>query len=183
MSYTTKSWDETMRDVRACMDKYPGLTDWRVERLVQGRKRVYIERTDADGVFKSDATNPPYNFVQVTLFYALRDHQPQAMTCTKHPSARENLRVIYLCIEALRLIAVRGLDDLVRTHYAQLPPPVRADDPYAVLGVRHDTPLDDIEQEYRAKIKRYHEAGYDPNPEKLRDLTVAMAAIRKERDA
>lgn len=183
MSYTTKSWDETMRDLRRCMDNFPGLVDWRIERVVQGKKRVYIERTDTDGVFQQDASNPPYNFAAVTLYYKLRDREPPPMQCSRWPSARENLRVIYNCIDALRLIAVRGLDEMIRTHYAQLPPPQPSGDPYQILGVPSSASLDGIERRYRELVKRYHEAGSEPNEAKLRDVTTAMAAIRRERGA
>ncbi len=181
MPYTEKTWDETMRDLRLCMEKYPGLVEWRVERLVEGRKYgIFIERTDEDGLQRLPASNPPYNFATVTLYYKLRDREPPPMACSKYPTARENLRVIFNCIEALRLIAVCGLDELVRTHYAQLPPP-QDDTPYRVLGLPPTASRDEAERRYRELVKRYHEAGTEPNPDRLAAINDAIARIRKER--
>jgi len=104
------------------------------------------------------------------------------LAMSKQPTPEDNLRVLYLAVDAMRLNDLRGITDTVREAYLQLPAPTTARDPYETLGVRSDTPLEDIEAVYRSKAKRAHPDTGGSDAE-MRALNEAMDAIRKEKQA
>jgi len=93
---------------------------------------------------------------RVTVRYTPRGNSEIVLTMDRQDRAEDNLRVLWLAIEALRKNELRGIADLVREAYLQLPAPARHRDPFEVLGVRPDAPMEDIKAMYLIKMKRLH---------------------------
>jgi len=169
---TEKTWDETLQDFEETFRKWR-VRDWRVEPMRPPRKANQYH-SEAERV--------------VTLRYT-RESRKVVLVSRSQARAHDNLRALYLATERMRLIDAAGLTDLVRTAYAQLPPPrgtlaqpPSPSDPYAVLGVERSDALDLIEAIYRARAKAAA-LGPQPSEEQLRQLNAAIAAIREEHGA
>lgn len=91
----------------------------------------------------------------VTLRYH-DDGSDVVISVDRYPIPAHNLRAIGLAMEARRMNMVRGIDDAVQATYLALPAPELKRDPYEVLGVRPDAPLDFIEDVYRLRAKKAH---------------------------
>lgn len=88
-----------------------------------------------------------------------------------------NLKAAQLNIRDMRLTEARGGATGMREAYLQIAAPARSRDPYEVLGVRPDTPVEIIEDYYRARVKRVHpDAGGDA--EEFKAVQQAWEAIR-----
>lgn len=108
----------------------------------------------------------------------------------KQDRAVDNLRVLYLVVEALRLNESRGLAETAaaayRQEYPALPaptsgtPPSVSTGPYALLHVRNNAPIEVVEAAYRAMSKLFHpdRAGSSATQQALNE---AIEVIRKER--
>jgi DnaJ-domain-containing protein 1 len=167
---TQKSWDETLRDLRATFDKW-GIAQWEVEprRPPRTKNQQLSER-------------------RVRLVYT-KDGAPIVLTMDRQDRAVDNLRVLYLAVEAMRLNEARGIAEVVASAYAQLPPPggpetvapaPLATEPYAVLGIAPSAPLAVAEAAYRTLVKAAHpDAGGDVAA--MQRLNAAIAAIREQK--
>lgn len=115
----------------------------------------------------------------VTLRYFPRGASaPVVLTMDKQDRPQDNLRVLYLAIEAMRLNEARGISDVVRDAYMQLAAPARERDPFEVLGVRSDAAPEIIEAAYRAAAKKAHpDAG--GTDEQMAALNAAYEAVRR----
>lgn len=178
MSYkltTEKTWDDTMFELSESFSKWGiGSKAWRVTAVrprSTGRyamysaseRRVIVEFIHPVGknmirVEKSDLSRP-----------------------------QDNLRAIFLSIEAIRMIEKRGTADLVRDALLQIEAPagerpVVKRDPYEVLEVTRSTSMEVIDAAYKAKARVLHpDAG--GTKEEMQELNEAMTAIRNERAA
>lgn len=92
-------------------------------------------------------------------------------------SIAANLRKLYLGIEAMRLNERRGLTDVMRSAYMQLPAPAAGH--WAVLGVAPGSSLEEIERAYRqvAQVAHPDRGGSD---EEMAALNQARIAARAE---
>lgn len=72
------------------------------------------------------------------------------------PRPVDNLRALYLCLDAMRLIDARGLGDTAQSAYLQLAAPATERDPYEVLGLRPGADPVLIKAAYAAKAKQAH---------------------------
>ena len=165
--YTEKTWSETMQDLTIAFERW-GVDDWQVEpaRPPFGGAREY---------------QPPDQRM-VRLRYS-KEGVDVELAIDKWPRAVDNLRALYLTVDALRLNEYRGISEAVRQAYAQLPAPapepVRRD-PYVVLGANPEADMETIEALYRIRAKRLHpDAG--GNPEAWKELQAAIEQIRRER--
>ena len=94
--------------------------------------------------------------------------------------ALDNMQQLRLGLTEMYGIWRRGLENMVRTAYMQLAAPEAFRDPYEVLGVRADTPLEDIEAMYTIKAKRAHpDAG--GSDAAMTELNLAIERIRSDR--
>lgn len=119
--------------------------------------------------------------VDATVRLELRN-SPLEIRCSSQSDYALNLRCCYLALDSMRLNERRGIGDVLREAYAQLPAAPRALDPYEVLGVRSDTPLEDIEAVYRSKARRAHpDAG--GSDAQMKELNEAIKKIRDQRNA
>jgi hypothetical protein len=168
---TEKTWDQTLDDLVDTFRKWPGITHWTVDPLRPKR-----------------AINQYHNEQErrVTLRYTLAGREI-VLTMDRQARAHDNLRVLYLAVEAMRLNEQRGIAEVVASAYAQLPGPKDLTprsapaivDPYAALGVDRSYPLDVIESIWKARLRAEHpdRGGSQENAAKL---NAAMDAIRKE---
>lgn len=154
------SWDTTMKELATCFERW-GVSQWQI-RPMRPRRHGYGDAA-ADRMVMVDYE---------------RQGRIVHLSMGKHSEDRQNLRVLYLAIEALRMNEVRGLDDVVADAYAQLAAPKSMSrDPYEVLGVRPDAPLEIAEAAYRQLAKSAHpDAG--GSDERMKELNEAIMAVR-----
>ena len=161
MSYTlhtTVPWGQTKSDLIVCFERW-GVTVYNVwpARIADARSdpRVIVE-------FK----HPKGNTVSLTMENQL--------------TAQDNLRVLYLALDAMRLNEKRGIGDVLGEAYLQLAAPEQYRDPYEVLGIRSDALATIIEASYKALAKVHHpDVGGDPD--KFKEIQDAYERIKKER--
>lgn len=160
MSYilrTDKTWHETMRDLSVAFRRW-GVDEWET---VPRREPL---RRDPQGV---------------RLWYRLRS-QGITLEMAAQETAVDNLRVLYLSIDALRLNELRGLGDVIQSAYLQLAAPATVRDPYQVLGVRPDSLIEVVEAAHRALAKRHHpDAG--GSVEAMTEINNALDRVREDR--
>lgn len=101
--------------------------------------------------------------------------------------AHDNLELMATALETLRLNSVRGVDWLCANAYRQLDQPIQknetkpdASDPYVVLGVTRDYPLNVIEAIWKQHLRCAHPDAGGSHDAAIR-LNVAMDKIRKEK--
>jgi DnaJ-domain-containing protein 1 len=115
---------------------------------------------------------------EVTLTYQIAEEPEVRLDMANHPTAEDNLRVLYLAIEALRLNEVRGIADVVRAAYLALPAPARQRDPYEVLGVRPDADPEIVDAAFRAAAKTAH-PDHGGSDEAMAELNAAYEAVKR----
>src|SRR4051812_17836764 len=163
MSYTIhtdKSWQATMRELSDTMSKW-GIKEWDTNypkgARLEGMRQIEEDRT-------------------VHLTYQ-KDGRPVNLTMGKQARAVDNLRVLYLAVEAMRLNEKRGLGEVIQQAYLQLAAPENAIDPYELLGVRPDADLEVAEAAYKVKARSAHiDAG--GSEEQMKKLNEAIGQIR-----
>lgn len=100
------------------------------------------------------------------------------VSCSSQVTYRQNLRCVAFAVEAMRMNEKRGIADTLAKAYLQLGAPQQKRDPYEVLGVRPDTPLDDIKAMYLVKAKRLHgDVGGDD--EAMKEVNEAWEEIQQ----
>lgn len=118
---------------------------------------------------------------RVILRYT-RDGKETVLTMDKQKRAVDNLRVLYVCINALRMNERRGLGEVFRKAYMSLPEPVAQMDPYKVLKIHSDTDLPVAEAVFRTMAAKYHpDSKPDGDPEKFKEINAAIDMIRAEK--
>lgn len=170
---TDKTWQENVRELRAQFERW-GITSWQIDAI-----------PEADG---TRARVDPAVARRVVLHFELRGTE---ITFIQERQNRrvDNLRVLCLIVESMRLNEVRGIGDAMRDAYLALPPPsglpltnqLDSDDPYVVLGVPKEWTLEQIDQWYKVKAKRLHPDSQNGDATEMTRLNVAMDAIREER--
>lgn len=114
---------------------------------------------------------------QVTLRYVLRGNEI-TLTMGKQWRAADNLRIIFLTVQALRMNEVRGMTEIFASAYAQLNAPVIEKDPYDVLGLPRGTAKAVCEAQYRELLKKYHPDVQGGSAEKTKELIDAINKVR-----
>jgi hypothetical protein len=106
-----------------------------------------------------------------------KDGKEVILSMGKQNRAVDNLRVLYLAIEAMRMNEKRGIGDVIGSAYLQLAAPPKAKDPYEVLEIRQGASLEIAEAVYRTMVKKAHpDAG--GSIEKVKELNHAIEEIR-----
>lgn len=152
---TSKTWAATIKDLDETFRKW-GINRWSVEPTRQPKAS---ERQ------------------AVTLRY-WRNNGEVVLPMGKQWKAVDNLRVLYLAVEAMRMNELRGISDVVASAYAQLPVPKEANDPYAVLRVDPAWSLAEIEGVWKARLKSNH-PDRGGSTEMTAKLNAAMEEIRR----
>ncbi|MGD9827114.1 MAG: J domain-containing protein [Hyphomicrobiaceae bacterium] len=164
MSYELRTplpWTSTITDLREMFRKW-GIIAWGVEPTSEAKANA------SDG--------------SVTIRF-VKDGKEQRYTYARLARPRDNLRALYLGLESMRMNEVRGIGDVVREMYTQLPAGKVDRDPYEVLGVRSDVALEDIEAMYRAKARRLHPDTASGDADLMKELNAAIDRIRNEKKA
>lgn len=163
------SWARTLAELGVCFSR------WEVER--------WECRPPSAPYADANARMAPGD-AKVTVSWQQADGRQGAMAIAHFPSLRENLRVAYLNIDAMRMIERRGGAHAVASAYLMLETgEVSAErDPYEVLGVRSDSPDTVIEGAFRALSRAAH-PDRGGSTEDQEELNVARDRIRQERSA
>lgn len=141
MSYilhTDKSWHQTQLDLSETFDKW-GISEWTTN-YPRGARLSGINQSAVDKT--------------VTLTYTKNGKQVN-LQMDKQDRAIDNLRVLYLAVEAMRLNEKRGLAEVLQSAYLQLQAPIQKD-PYRVLGIMPEAALEAAESVYRTMARKYH---------------------------
>lgn len=165
---TTKTWLATHGELAIEFQRW-GVTNWSVKSLGSDPKQQWNSDPETRAVHLS-FTKP--DGVEIALSYNLQD------------VARDNLRVLFLAVEAMRLNEKRGIGDLLREAYLQLPEgraTRRKRDPYEVLGVNENATLQDVEDMYRLKARRFHPDTGSGDEEAMRELNESRDYVIRAR--
>lgn len=171
---TEKTWSETLDDLAETFRKWR-VARWSVEPTNPGRKAANKYQSPQERT--------------VTLRYSRRGNEV-VLTMAKQDRAVDNLRVLYLVVEALRLNESRGLAETAaaayRQEYPALPAPASgpplgvSTGPYALLHIRNNAPIEVAEAAYRA-LSKLHHPDVTGSTAVQQALNAAIEFIRKER--
>jgi DnaJ domain len=165
MSYTLwtdKSWAETQTDLADTFAKW-GVTEWETNHPRGANKLGYVQ-------------SPTERAVRLT--YYKNGHQIN-LVMDKQRRAVDNLRVLYLAVEAMRLNEKRGIAEVLQSAYLQLEAPTPKRSPYEILGIMPDAPLAVAEAAYRARARTMH-PDQGGSVDQFKELNEAIGAIRKQ---
>ena len=103
-----------------------------------------------------------------------------SLTMEEQETAQDNLRVLFLALDAMRLNERRGIADVMGDAYLQLAAPEKQRDPYEVLGIRPDATPVVVEAAYKGLAKVHHpDKGGDPD--EFVEIQGAYERIKAER--
>lgn len=161
---TTKiSWSATIEQLEQEFARW-GVRNWEVN-YPRGANRSTWEQSLADRT--------------VRLTYTRSGHTVN-LVMDRQQRAVDNLRVLYLAIEAMRLNEKRGIGEVVAAAYAQLAAPRDPHNPYTILGIPDGATLTAAEAAYRAKARQIHpDAG--GSAEQMKRLNAAITEVRNLR--
>lgn len=115
----------------------------------------------------------------VTLKYR-KDGREVVLRMDKQARAVDNLRVLWLTVESMRLNEKRGIGKLMETAYLQLAAPKGQIDPYRVLGLPPGMAIVVYEAQYKELAKKYHTDNKETgDSEKMIEINQAIKEIRK----
>jgi hypothetical protein len=157
---TKKTWRETMQELEDQMRMW-GVTSWETN-YPKGARSEAWSQAEADRTVKLT-----YN----------KDGKTVTLIMGKQARGADDLRVLFLAVEAMRLNERRGISDVVASAYLQIAAPEKALDPYEVLDIRPGAPLEVAEAAYKAKMRNIHSdrGGSDDQAKKL---NTAIGQIR-----
>lgn len=158
---TEKTWHQTMQELADQMRMW-GVTEWDVTKPKGARTERWYQ-TEADRT--------------VELTYT-KNSKAVNLVMGGQKRAVDNLRVLYLAVEAMRLNERRGISDVIASAYLQLEAPAEALDPYELLEIRPDTSLQVAEAAYKAKVRTIH-PDRGGSVEEMAKLNNAIEAIRR----
>ena len=115
---------------------------------------------------------------RVTVRWTSRGGQEHTLTMADQDRAVDNLRVIRLAIEAVRLNEVRGIGQLAQDYYLRLAAPAVRRSPYEVLNLRPDAPLEVAEASYKALAKLKHPDTPGGSEAAMKELNEAIEQLR-----
>lgn len=160
---TDKSWAETHAELGETMGKW-GVRSWAIDCAAPPRQSLNW--------------GLPRDMRAVELRF-LRGDRQVTLFMDKQQRPVDNLRVLYLVVEGMRMNERRGMGEIIASAYLQLEGPkgTHRRDPYEVLGIRPDAPLEVAEASYRALAKAAHpDAG--GSTERMQELNDALASVR-----
>lgn len=169
---TRKTWAETRSMIEESFQKW-GVADWNI--------------ILADPSLKPSQLNDGYYMQKhqrgVTVrWITTKDKREIRLYMDEQSRPRDNLRVLALAIESLRMNEVRGIGRQVQDAYLQLAAPQAARDPYELMGLRSDCSLEVAEGAYRAMAKQLHPDTDTGDVERMKELNAAIERIRNERN-
>lgn len=145
----------------------------RTRRQIEEELRKWRQVTDYEMPLRLDRSQ-----TSAAVRFALRGI-PITIECSTQASYANNLRCIFYAVEAMRMNEKRGIADTMQNAYLQLAAPAKGRDPYEVLGVRPDAPLEDIKAMYLVKAKRLHLRGGGEDDAAMQELNGAWELIQE----
>lgn len=167
MTYTLhsdKTWRDLESDLARCFERW-SVREWSCDS--PGR----LLRTSKYGVQATD---------QRTAWVEWKPRgsaAPIRLTLDDQARAVDNLHVLWLAIDAMRLNEKRGIGRVIQEAYAQLSAPVRIRPWYEVLQVQPDADLEVVDASYRSLAKRLHPDVGGSN-EAMAELNTALACAK-----
>lgn len=170
MSYkitTQKSWARTMLELSTTFNR------WGISPAEWDTNYPRGARSEAGDQSVEDRT--------VTLTYS-KNNKKVVLSMNTQDRAVDNLRVLYLAIESMRLNEKRGIGEILESAYLQLAAPVQKKSPWEVLQIYPGSPLAVAEAAYKvAALKAHPDKG--GSEELMKELNEAILTIRKENQA
>lgn len=136
---TDKTWAQTDGELQTEFSRW-GVRDYEVRSLGRGSRANYQSLEDR----------------RVTIRWTTREGREMRLEMADQERAVDNLRVLFLAIQAMRLNEVRGIGKVLADAYMQLAAPKAQRDPWEVLGLRPGATADEIDAMYRVKAKAAH---------------------------
>ncbi len=159
---TKKTWHQTMQELEEQMRLW-GVTQWETN-YPRGAGSEAWQQSERDRT------------IQLTY---VKNGKPVTLVMGKQNRAVDNLRVVYLAVEAMRLNERRGISDVLESAYLQLAAPTEAIDAYELLEIRPDTSLEVAEAAYKAKVRNVH-PDRGGSSEHMKALNRAIDEMRKK---
>lgn len=170
---TEKTWARIVDDIEESFRKWGNVAPgWRVDTLLAPRSATKQNQTPEERT--------------ITLSWT-RNRKAFSITMGRQWRAVDNLLVIWLILETLRLNDARGyaqhIAEVYRTEFPALPAPGQSTQdvtasPYSLLCVLPNAPLAVCEAAYRALAKEAH-ADAGGSDQRMRLLNTAIEQIRK----
>lgn len=179
---TNKTWAQVEADIREQLNR------WGCSTYVLSRGTPKPAAPEAAKSVRSSPRTtwnqtPEEATVTLIAYWPEKANHPDLrMTYNKQKRDVDNARVIFLAVESIRLNEVRGIGDLLRETYAQLPAgaaqAVRQRPPHEVLEILPGSPLAVAEAAYKFKAQSLHpdKGGSDA------EMAALNAAIEKIRE-
>lgn len=161
---TKSSWSKTQSELAREFDLW-GVHDWDTN-YPRGARLEGRSQSEPDRL--------------VNLRYVLRGKTVN-LSMGKQDRAVDNLRVLYLCIQDLRMNEKRGLSEIMEQAYLQIAGPSREKSPWEILSIFPGSPLQVAEAAYKAKAIEAHPDRGGSN-EVMSELNQAIEKIRKGLD-
>lgn len=161
------SWNETVDRLKATFEAWGiGYEDYQISASVTGADRNRVQWGAQNWAEVSYRPRGAPNVVTMRL--------------GSQSTPAKNLSAIAITIEGIRMQERRGLGAITASHYLALAAPVLERDPYEVLGVRSDAPMEVIEASYKAQAKMNHpDVGGDAEAFKV--VAAAWERIKADR--
>lgn len=158
---TKKKWSQTQQELSINFEKW-NVTEWETN---------YPRGARLEGFSQSEQDRT------VTLRYK-KNGREVTLKMGNQARAADNLRVLLLAIESIRLNEKRGIGEVLESAYLQLAAP-EVFDPYQILGVFRDAPIEVAEAAYKARAIKAH-PDHGGSQEEMTRLNKAIEMIRKE---
>lgn len=153
---------ETERDIDTCMQRW-NARDWGYDYNVQTRRRDNLSLSIAERA--------------VTLWWVAADKSQVRLVMDEQARPRDNLRVLFLAADSMRLNEKRGIDPAVmRSAYLQLGS--GEDNPYAILGVQPGAEPGEVQEAYRVAARESHPDRDGGSEAAMAKVNSALAAVR-----
>lgn len=165
MSYTIntkKSWSATNTELQIEFERW-GVHDWETN---------YPRGARLEGMNQSEQDRT------VTLRYN-KNGKEIRLSMGRQARAVDNLRVLFLAIESMRLNEKRGIGEVLEAAYLQLGGGVIKKSPWEVLEVYPGSPLPVAEAAYKAKALKAHPDVAGGSEEAMKEITEAINLIRE----
>lgn len=146
---TTKTFLQTRAEISNEM-KLWGVDEWVAEPFNNGAKVSYILRGKTIDLFMDKQERPA-----------------------------DNLRVLYYAIHALRMNELRGMSEVFESAYIQLAAPKKKRDPYEVLMITEDAPLEVAEAVFKNLAMKFH-PDRGGSVDQFKELNEAIEEIREK---
>ena len=134
---TQKSWSATTRELDEQFRLW-GVTNWDTN-YPRGARLEGFNQTEQDRT--------------VTLKFTKNEKQV-SLSMAKQNRAVDNLRVLYLAVEAMRLNEKRGVGELLESAYLQIAGPEAEKLPHEILGISEDSAIEVAEAAFRTMASK-----------------------------